>query len=121
MKRLLLTILIFSQLTSTAFAFDEWRVTDKALAATMSTLLIVDWGQTINITRNPAYHEINPIIGPHPSETDVHLYMGSALISTLAISHILPSKYRTLFLLSVIAIEIPTVYNNHRIGLRMQF
>ena len=116
-------ILIFSFLfcATTSNAADPWSIGDKTLAATMSTLLIVDWGQTINISRDPTYCEVNPLLGSHPEEKDVHLYMGSALIGTLAISHLLPSKYRSLFMFSIIAIELPTVYNNHKIGLRMPF
>ena len=106
--------------TST-MAADPWSQKDKALTATMSTLLVVDWGQTINIARDPSYHEINPILGRHPSEQSVNTYMGAALVGALTISHFLPSKYRALFTGSVIALELPYVYNNYQIGLRIQF
>ena len=121
MKTIILTIVFLFYATST-FAADPWSNKDKALAATMSTLLVVDWGQTINSARNPAaYQEINPILGLHPSEQSIHTYMGTALIGALTISHFLPSKYRALFMGSVIALELPYVYNNYQIGLRMQF
>lgn len=117
---LIITLLFF--ISSSAMAADPWDSKDKALAATMSTLLVADWGQTINMSRNPSiYHENNPILGLHPSEQSVHTYMGTALIGALTISHFLPSKYRALFMGSIIGLEIPYVYNNYRIGLKMQF
>lgn len=115
-------IFIFLFCATYSNAADTWDSQEKGLAATMSTLLIIDWGQTINISRDPANHkELNPLLGSHPSEKDVHLYMGTALLGVLAISHILPSRYRSLFMLSVIAVELPTIYNNYKLGLRMQF
>lgn len=119
--KILLTFVTFFYLTSSAMAADTWSHKDKALAVTMSTLLIIDWGQTINIARDPSYHEINPILGPHPSEQAVHTYMGTALVGAIAISHFFPSKYRALFMESVIALELPYVYNNYKIGLKVQF
>ncbi len=116
---LIISLLFFT--SSSVVAADSWSSKDKALAATMTTLLVVDWGQTINIARGPSYHEINPILGLHPSEQSVHIYMGVALVGTLAISHVLPSKYRTWFMGSVIALELPYIYNNYQIGLKMQF
>ena len=121
MKKSILIITLLFFISSSAIAADPWDSKDKALAVTMATLLIVDWGQTINISRDPTYHEINPILGRHPSEQSVHMYMGAALVGALTISHVLPSKYRQWFMGSVIALELPYVYNNYQIGLRMQF
>lgn len=121
MKKSILIISLLFFFSSSVMAFDSWTIEDKALAATMSTLVIIDWGQTINITRNPSYHEVNPLLGPHPSGKDVNLYMGSAIISSLTIAYLLPSNYRKLFMGSVISLELPYVYNNHQIGLRVQF
>lgn len=73
------------------------------IAIATSTLAIAcDWGQTRqsasryqNMPNWTAY-EANPILGGHPTTTDVDLYFLSAVALNAAAWLLLPSKYRSI-------------------------
>ena len=65
--------------------------------AAWQTLNVVDTGQTITTARNPqAWYEINPIIGPHPSQERVYFDMvGGAVLhyaGTALLDHMDPGS-----------------------------
>ena len=92
---------------------------------------VVDWGQTLDIAANPdRYHEINPIIGRHPSRGRVNLYMGASAILHPVVTWLLPEKAevfgfefnpRWVWLGGTIATSGACVINNNSIGLRFGF
>ena len=60
-----------------------------------TALTALDMSQTLKIAREPdRYHEHNPILGNHPSESDVLIYFGVTWAAQTALVHILPSDYR---------------------------
>jgi hypothetical protein len=91
----------------------DWTTQDTVLQATMTALLVVDWGQTLWIadhTNNqkicgytydgqylcqkksdmyglPPVEEINPALGDHPSRGTVNAYFGIAIPAHAAISY----------------------------------
>ena len=107
---------------SKSFAFDEWSKRDYTLQATWTVLHIVDWGQTLDIAKNPdKFHENNPFIGEHPSVGKVNLYMGSGIFINPLITHVLPSKWRPYFQGLSIGVTTGCVVNNYRVGLHVNF
>ena len=113
---------VFVGVPSNSFAFDEWSKRDYILQATWTVLHIVDWGQTLDIAKNPQqYHENNPILGGHPSVGRVNSYMAAGLIINPLIVHVLPSKWRPYFQGLSIGVTTGCVVNNYRVGLHVNF
>jgi hypothetical protein len=111
-------LLLFS---ATANA-EEWPTADKALLGAAVGLLVVDWGQTRHITREPnRFYEKNPLLGSHPSLGEVDRYFALAILGTAGVAYVLPHQYRQWFLAGVITLELATVASNHRLGLRVSF
>ncbi len=100
----------------------KWTRQDTYRHAALTTLMSVDYLQTMKIARNPDdYHEHNPILGKHPSEEEVTTYFISAYLLTTAAAIALPEPYREYFQYGVIGIEGVAVGNNLSIGLGFGF
>jgi hypothetical protein len=53
-------------------------------------LHVADWGQTRNIAKHPdTWHETNPILGKHPSTSDVDRYFALTGLGHVALSKLL--------------------------------
>jgi len=114
---LLLAALLFAP---QARAADPWDKADLALAGTYLALKAVDFGQTRYIAQHPErFRECNPIIGRHPSESDVIVYFALGAVVDAAVAHFLPSKWRKIYLGARIATSLVCVANNASIGLKV--
>lgn len=83
---------------------------------------IGDWGQTRNIARNPQkFHEINPLLGKHPSTGDVDKHFAREEIVGLLTAMGIDPKYRHLYQNSLSILEALLLHNNQKIGLKMDF
>jgi hypothetical protein len=126
--RLVLFLLILASCSAHA---EEWKAADYKLLAAATTLLVVDWGQTRNMTRSPLYitrcncqdpyYEHNPILGKSPSIGEVDKYFALSILGTVGVSYALPAKWRRYFLGGVIVLESAVVMRNHHIGLRVEY
>jgi hypothetical protein len=132
-------VLFLLMLASRSVHAEEWKAADYKLLAAATTLLVVDWGQTRDltrtytetsaslngqaplITRRRTHRETNPLLGDNPSIGDVDKYFAGALLLTAGLSYALPAKYRRSFLGGVIVLESVIVARNHHIGLRVDF
>jgi hypothetical protein len=82
-------------------------------------LMSVDYAQTMQIARNPnEYHEMNPILGKHPSPIKTTLYFASAAVVTYEINQTKYGKYHTYFM---VGMESAVVAHNFKIGLKLTF
>jgi hypothetical protein len=98
--------------------FMFWTNADTARQAIYTVVHIMDWSQTTETSRKPKkYKENNPILGKHPSETAVHIYMFITLLLQTAIPAILKPRPRKWYQIIWIGIESYTVYHNFTIGL----
>ena len=90
--------------------------------AAWQAIHVLDWGQTLSIADNPdEYHELNPLIGRHPSRGKVNTYMlASALIHPL-ITYAIPTEYRWYWLGGTLTLSSACVINNKAIGLKLGF
>jgi|SRR5262245_53699158 len=120
--RAALLVLAFVLVPAPCRAADPWETTDYALAGATLAALAVDWGQTRYIAKNThRYNETNPMLGATPSVGKVDTYFVGAMVGTVALAHVLPSDWRTLFLSGVLAVEIGAVSQNRSIGIKMAF
>ena len=101
---------------------DPWTKNQVILQGVATGLKIIDFGQTLDIAKNPdEYYEINPIIGKHPSTSRVKKYFYASLITQPIITYLLPTDYREAWLGANIVISFYLVERNYGVGLRVNF
>ena len=111
-------ILFFAlTVTYTAKAEDSLRVN----YVLMNTTLAIDWLQTREISRNPNFFELNPILGKYPSKRDVDLYFLTATILINVGARALPPKYERHFINAVSTIQLFTIGRNAALGVNLRF
>lgn len=99
-----------------------WTTADTAREITWEIIHFMDYGQTLEIARNPREHsELNPILGKHPSVGNVNLYMLSGAILHPIVSYILPDKVRPYFQYITIGMSTACVVHNFNAGLQVRF
>ena len=114
-----LTILFIVLAVSPVHADNKsWTATDTTLQLTFSTLLIMDWTQTLHIVRNKdKYYETNNMLGEYPSKRDVNRYFFTSLVGHAAVSYLLPKPYRTIWQSVYIIIEYDVIQKNRDLGI----
>jgi hypothetical protein len=98
-----------------------WTADDTAREAAYQTLAAVDWAQTLNIQTDPTRHELNPILGQHPSQNKINKYFIITGLGHAAIAYMLSPTYRKIFEISTITLEVGTVGHNITVGVGMKF
>ena len=100
----------------------EWSRTDTALEATYLALHSVDWSQSKYIAKHPeSFYETNVFLGKHPHGGDVNVYFATTAIAHIAVAYLLPEKYRSMFQVATIGMEIGYVGKNYHIGIGFSF
>ena len=95
-----------------------WDKTDTTLAITGAALHVIDWGQTRYIAKHPNEHyEYNPIIGNHPSTSQVDLYMLASGLAVPIIAGAIDPKYRKYFLGGYVVLKTGLVIHNSNQGI----
>ena len=117
MKRL---IIILCLLATPACA-DEWTQKDIQYQAVFVALTSVDWLQTKEISRNPKFYERNIILGGNPDQNKIDIYFTSCLLAHSAIAYYLPRKYRRIWQVCWIGMEVGTSCHNVAAGVRIKF
>ena len=106
-----------------------WDKVDTSLEAGFIATCAVDYFQTRWMIKNN-YYELNPILGKHPSETALDIYMPCAIILHGVISMALPKHLvvgdldldlRNVWQSITIAIEGANDLRNANIGVKMSF
>lgn len=122
MKPVGVLVLAIITFVAPAHAADPWSRQDIALQGVYLVVKALDLGQTLNIVSRPEeYHEINPILGRHPSKSAVYAYFLTTTMIHIGITHFLPARCRPWFQGISIAIQGGVVMHNHSIGLRVRF
>ena len=100
----------------------NWSRSDTYRHAALTGLMALDYAQTMKIAREPEhYHEMNPILGRHPSEAEVSAYFASAYAIKTAVAVALPPEYRKWWQYALIGFSGACVANNLVIGLGIGF
>lgn len=93
-----------------------------ALWLLMNLSIAADWGQTRYIAKHPdQYHEMNPILGDHPSTGDVNRYFIGSLALNNAVYFVLPDDWKPYYAGGVAAVQFGFVAHNHSIGIKISF
>ena len=120
MKKYLFVLLML--VAGCARAADDWSRTDWNRQLAYTALHIADWTQTRYIATHPEqYHELNPLLGTHPTLGYVNNYFALGLIGHWAITYMLPAHYRPIWQYGSIAVEGYFVLHNRSIGISMKF
>lgn len=93
-----------------------------ALFIVGTVLLVIDWGQTRHIARNPdRFFEKNPFLGLHPSINMVNAYFAFWVIFNAALVLILEGWLLLAYQIGLIAVQLMVTINNRRIGIKIDF
>lgn len=124
MKTIILIVSILLVLSSQSYAFirEDWTKTNTALEVTWLALHTIDWGQSLDISRNSnKFYEINPLLGNHPSVGNINTWGIISTVGHISISYILPYKYRNYWQWVTIGSKGIIVGHNFSIGLKVKF
>lgn len=130
MKAFITLILVTLFATPVSAGDWKWDRGDTACEVVAAGLTVIDWGQTRDIRNHKGKLELNPILGPTPSNAAVDNYFGMVLLLHPLISAALP-KQADLFGIEIrprqawqyfyIGVESTAISSNYRGGLRMSF
>ena len=67
------------------------------------------------------YYETNPILGKHPSQAEVDLYMGLTYAAGSTAIYFTERKYRPIFHVLLIMMQAVAVQQNYHNGIRINF
>jgi hypothetical protein len=110
--------LIVASLFLSGCANGGWSTADTYRQAGFLALTGIDWMQTRKIANNPdEYHENNPVIGSHPSTSEVDAYFAAGVVAHTAAAMAMPPKYRVWWQYVWIGVEAGFVASNFSIGL----
>jgi hypothetical protein len=84
-------------------------------------LLFVDMLQTVEISRNDNFYELNKVLGPHPTEREVYQWFVATLIRNNLIGELLPKKYSNIFYTNVALTHLDAVDQNIQFGINIKF
>jgi len=117
MKTLILLMLISFPVNA-----DEWSREDVQLEIVYNVLLVVDLGQTLNISKNcDTYYELNQLLGRCPNQDDVYKYFIVNGVLHGLISNYLSADNRQLWQYVTIGYQTGVVGRNWQLGLSMDF
>jgi len=94
---------------------------DKANIILFNVMQGIDMLQTLEIANNDDYYEKNPILGKHPSETQVITYFIARGFAHYHATNMIPQKYRNLFHGYNIIYNYNVIKDNHELGIRIDF
>ena len=107
-----------------------WRPVDTAREAVWMGVTLIDYGQTLNIASHPErWEEKNPILGKHPSRSQVNAYFAASALFHPAVSAVLPTDacvgpicdWRAAWQWMTISVEAGVVGHNYSLGVKTDF
>ena len=98
--------------------FEDWDRGDTIRQTAFVGLLAVDAYQTHKLVDDPRYYETNMILGEHPSDGSINLYMVGCAVGHTLVSGLLNSEWREAWQYVWIGAETYTVGSNYNLGVR---
>jgi hypothetical protein len=132
-------------------ASEPWSKDDVNRQAVLTSMLVADWGQTLDIERhrgdrtevitygpqlsrevprtetrsfvenNNGMHEHNLFLGRNPSRGRVNGYFGVAIVGSYLAADALPPVWRARFQYALIAVQVVVVSSNYSLGMKVRF
>jgi len=97
----------------------SWTRGDTVRQGAFVALASADWRQTRTIADNPdRWYECNPVIGKHPTKSQVNRYFAATIIGHTMIAALLPKQWRSAWQYLGIGAEGAVVYLNWGEGIR---
>ena len=124
MKHILNIVLIIAVLHSSITFAVEWTTSDTYREVAFQTLNIIDWGQTRYIAQHPeSFHEVESawMIGKHPDEKRVDIYMVESAVLHFIVAYYLPESWRTPFQYLTVGGKLNATIGNASIGIKVSF
>ena len=118
MRILIPAILVLLSLSAHA---DDWTTSQKVEEAMALSLIVIDYGQTMDIKSSPGYAEGNRILGDHPTDRKIKEYFAGVVIIQVGAANLLPSKQRQWLIDGTLMVELVAVGKNKSIGLQVKF
>ena len=118
---LLLECLATFSLGLPACAHDPWTRTDTAFQLACAAADLIDWHQTRQLVSRPGMWENNPYLGHHPSTAAVDRYFAASLVTSAAVSYLLPARWRRAHQVFILSLEGYCIQRNLQIGISVRF
>lgn len=99
-----------------------WTQEERAWGYAAGAMLLGDWLTTRNMTKryNEGYHEMNPLLGRHPTTAQVNRHFAISIPLIFLIADNWESQ-RKHWLMGITIIEATAFANNLSIGLKIQY
>ena len=107
-KTLILTLLLLSLLSS---GCAHWSKGDTVRQLAITGLIAIDCVQTHSFVSN-GYSELNPLLGSHPSSSEIYAWSATGALLAWGISALLPPKWRAGFQYILLGAEGYNVIRN---------
>jgi len=98
----------------------SWRPAHVALATGFAAALWIDAAQTRDAMAR-GYREVNPILGPHPSEGQINTYTVIAGLTVIGVAAAVPPRVRPWVLAAALAVEAATITATLHQGIAITF
>lgn len=95
------------------------RAQNAALLGVAEVSLLLDLSTTLDIKNHYQLHEMNPILGRHPSDLSVVAYFAVVMGGTAVGYHLLPREARPYAMGAIVALEAFCIHRNVRNGLSL--
>jgi len=121
LMRLIKYILLILLIPSCGMTADKWTTEDTLMQMTVTSLLIADCLQTVEVATNDDNWETNPLLGKEPNTSDVYGYFAAAIAGGWIMAYIVPKEWRTVVQSFMIGWEGNMVVHNYNLGIRINF
>ncbi|HFE37957.1 MAG TPA: hypothetical protein ENK06_06005 [Gammaproteobacteria bacterium] len=117
-------LLVILSLFCASSAANAWSKKDTYWQSAYFLTHLADWGQTLDIANqcsSGSYYETNPVMGKCPSAQTVNAYFAATALIHYGVAHMLPPKYRRMFQIGTMGMQLSYIANNASIGLNLNF
>lgn len=94
---------------------------ETALLIAAEALVVFDALQTLDVKNHPDLHEMNPLLGSHPSDARILGMSAGAMVGTAIGWYLLPSPWRNVLTIGIASYELPNTFRNAALGCRVGF
>lgn len=102
--------------------FSKFSDDDKTRQKVILATQIIDALQTRDIADKPdKYFEKNPLLGEHPSESDVNRYFAASMLGNYLLAKALPPKLRPWVQNGTIRLQGECITDNANLGIGFKF
>ena len=93
--------------------FVVWGSETTEQIAILASFALVDYSQSVDMFfNNTGYYELNPVLGPYPSRTDLLGFGAIGVGLTYLVAGLLPDSWRGIAMDSIIATERLNIEDN---------